>query len=295
MLVPLAHGSRLWLKEAEDVPARRFSVQDVLRFLLLSNKKAKGFTIHLPRWSPRMGRPSLKSTILTATLLLASAGPSAAQQFEYTPYKGSNNTGQPDQGPPPDNYTPTHQGGVPGAAPPNNDGAGAAPAYQGGAGQDSNADTYDDDNRSGGGSGDAYSAAPPSSAARGDVYTPPPPRGAYSPSEDVYSPSRAVPQAPPLSPPPRGVGGPPIRDGDGGLPRVEVQSSAPDDSVPYAVREHDARRAAIEGWRSKVADRYGPEFSQWRIAIDKRVDCHPDRRDGLVCTASAQPARGFDR
>jgi len=81
----------------------------------------------------------------------------------------------------------------------------------------------------------------------------------------------------------------------GDLPRIEVQAAAPSDGVPYAVLEHDARRAAIQGWRTKVADRYGPEFSQWRIAMDKHVDCHPDRRDGIVCVASAQPVRGSDR
>lgn len=96
-------------------------------------------------------------------------------------------------------------------------------------------------------------------------------------------------------PPPREAAGPPPRDFDGGLPLVEVRASAPDASVPYEVREHDARQAAIEGWRSKVAARFGPEFSHWRTAAEKRVDCHPDRRDGLVCIASAQPVRGFDR
>ncbi len=236
-----------------------------------------------------MDRPFPKLTIATAALLLASAVPSGAQQFQYTPYKGYNNTGQPDQGPPPDNYTPTHQGNVPGTGPATN-GAAAAPTYQGDPGQNSDADTYDDDNRAAGATGDAY--PPP----RGGAYSSPP-GGAYSPSEDVYSPSRGARETPPPSPtvPPRGVGGPPIRDSDGELPRVEVQSSAPDDSILYGVREHDARRAAIEGWRGKVADRYGPEFSQWRVAIDKHVDCHPDRRDGIVCTASAQPVRGFDR
>jgi hypothetical protein len=31
------------------------------------------------------------------------------------------------------------------------------------------------------------------------------------------------------------------------------------------------------------------------MAAGKHVDCMPDRRDGLVCVASAQPVRGFDR
>jgi hypothetical protein len=100
---------------------------------------------------------------------------------------------------------------------------------------------------------------------------------------------------PPPSQPPRGVGGPPVRDFDGQPQRIEVQAAAPDDGIPLPVREHDARRAAIQGWRSKVADRYGPEFSQWRTAIGKHVDCHRDHRNGVICTASGQPVRGFDR
>jgi hypothetical protein len=80
-----------------------------------------------------------------------------------------------------------------------------------------------------------------------------------------------------------------------GLPRIEVRATAPDKSIPYEVREHDARRAAIQAWRGKVANQFGPQFAHWRLAIGKRVDCHPDSREGLVCIAGAQPARGFDR
>ncbi|SFV39128.1 hypothetical protein [Hyphomicrobium facile] len=79
------------------------------------------------------------------------------------------------------------------------------------------------------------------------------------------------------------------------LSRVEVRASAPDSNVPYEIREHDARSAAIEAWRSKVADRFGPEFAHWRTAADKHVDCTPDAREGLVCIASGVPVRGFDR
>ena len=84
-------------------------------------------------------------------------------------------------------------------------------------------------------------------------------------------------------------------DDDRELSRVEVRASAPDSNVPYEIREHDARSAAIEAWRSKVADRFGPEFAHWRTAADKHVDCTPDDREGLVCIASGVPVRGFDR
>ncbi len=217
-----------------------------------------------------MDRP-FKLILAVAVLLVGSAAPSAGQQFEYTPYRGSNNTGQPPD-PPPDNYTPTHPDGpAPGGA----SGDAAAPAYNGGG-----ADAYSGGNRAAGSSGGGYAT----------------PRGTYSPSEDVFSPARGGRgTSPPSVPPPRGVGGPPPGDLGGDLPRIEVQAAAPDDGVPYSVRKRDAHRAAIQGWRSKVADRYGPEFSHWRIAVGKRVDCHPDRRDGIICTASAQPVRGFDR
>ena len=42
-----------------------------------------------------MDRVARKLSFLAAALLLGAATPAAAQQFEYTPYKGSNNTGQP--------------------------------------------------------------------------------------------------------------------------------------------------------------------------------------------------------
>ncbi len=230
-----------------------------------------------------MDRLSLKLALVLAVLFEVAATPSNAQQFEYTPYRGANNTGQPAD-PPPDNYTPTHPGGPTSGAALGN---ATAPAYQGGARQNTNSGgprgTGDD------GSGDAYSPS-------GGGYSAP--GGSYSPSEDVYSPSRGGGETrpPPSSMPPRGVGGPPPADFDGrSLPRIEAQAAAPGGGIPYSVLEHDARRAAIQGWSSKVAGRYGPEFSRWRVAAGKRVECRPDRRDGIVCTASAQPVRGFDR
>jgi hypothetical protein len=94
--------------------------------------------------------------------------------------------------------------------------------------------------------------------------------------------------------PPLDAAGPPPGGHDRGLPRIEVRASAPDSNVPYEIREHDARSAAIDAWRRKVADRFGPAFAHWRTAADKHVDCMPDRREGLVCIASGLPVRGFD-
>jgi len=73
---------------------------------------------------------------------------------------------------------------------------------------------------------------------------------------------------------------------------LEATASAPDRSVPYSVREKDARHAAIEAWRDKAARRFGPEFSQWRLAERRHVDCVRDRGDDAVCTVSGVPIRG---
>jgi hypothetical protein len=114
--------------------------------------------------------------------------------------------------------------------------------------------------------------------------------------EDADARDRA--EAPPPqaneSPPPRQGEGPPPRD-YAGLPRIEATASAPDRSIPYDIRKQDARRAAIEAWRGKVAERFGREFSHWRMAEGKRVDCVPERGDGVVCTVSGEPVRGFGR
>lgn len=77
--------------------------------------------------------------------------------------------------------------------------------------------------------------------------------------------------------------------------RIEATASAPDRSVPYSVREQDARRAAIEAWRSKAAERFGAEFSHWRMAGGRHVDCVRDRGDDAVCTVSGVPVRGDAR
>ena len=77
--------------------------------------------------------------------------------------------------------------------------------------------------------------------------------------------------------------------------RITATASAPDRSIPYEVRTRDARRAAIGAWREKAAARFGPEFSHWRIAAHRRVDCRPARRDDVVCTVSGEPIRGNRR
>jgi hypothetical protein len=94
-------------------------------------------------------------------------------------------------------------------------------------------------------------------------------------------------------PQPREAEGPPPQSDK--LPLVEATASAPDRSIPYDVRMHDAHRAAIEAWRSKVAERFGPEFSHWRMAANKRVDCRPERYDEVSCTASGVPVHGYGR
>lgn len=92
------------------------------------------------------------------------------------------------------------------------------------------------------------------------------------------------------APPPANERGPSA--GFAEIRRIEATASAPDRSVPYNVREQDARRAAIEAWRSKAAERFGPEFSRWRMAERRHVDCVRDRGDDAVCTVSGVPTRG---
>ncbi|MBS0233679.1 MAG: hypothetical protein JSR99_09350 [Proteobacteria bacterium] len=217
-----------------------------------------------------MNRLPLMLTVAAAALCAgdgwhpAMADPysSAGQTFEYGPYNGQNSGSRESDS----NFQYRGAESPPPdtAANPSYDAAPAAgQSYRSDTGQGWNPDANSSNNRAVGSMGDAY------------------------------SPSRNGPA--PEPPPPGAAEGPPPRDLGGGLPRVEVQAAAPDDGVPYAVREHDARRAAIDGWRGKVSDQYGPEFSHWGLAAGKHVDCHPDRRDGIICTASGQPVRGFDR
>lgn len=131
----------------------------------------------------------------------------------------------------------------------------------------------------------AQTAAP---VDRGDAWRPPPP-GQLNQDEpgdqgdaDVRT---ARPMPPPADEPARPAGSP-----ANGL--LEATASAPDRSVPYGVREQDARRAAIEAWRDKAARRFGPEFSHWRVAERRHVDCVRDRGDDAVCTVSGVPTRG---
>jgi hypothetical protein len=203
-------------------------------------------------------------------------GASPSGKFEYGPYGSAGNpstSGNSDQAAP---YT--YRG--PDAAPTQNseDGTHSGPPPE-----------YGDAAPPAGNEGSAYG---------GDA------RGEADPDADDNGDDRAE------GPPPQDEG-PAVRDGREpypgqaagpppggyavGLPRIEVRASAPDRSIPYEVREHDARRAAIQAWRGKVGDQFGPQFAHWRAAIGKRVDCHPDSREGLVCIAGAQPVRGFNR
>ena len=186
------------------------------------------------------------------------------QKFEYGPYGSESNPGGNQAAPQNEPPAPVYRGGD--AAPPAADEPNGARDYGDAArarpGTDASGADADD--------GEDEADGPPS-----DAYRPPPPGNGQEPE------------------PRDAAASPPAGDSEGGLPRVEVRASAPDSSVPYEIRKHDARHAAIEAWRRKVADRYGREFAHWRAAAAKRVDCMPDGREGLLCIASAQPVRGF--
>lgn len=83
--------------------------------------------------------------------------------------------------------------------------------------------------------------------------------------------------------------------GYGETRRIKATASAPDRSVPYDLREQDARRAAIGAWRRKASERFGPEFSRWRMAQGRHVDCVRERSDDAVCTVSGVPVLSPDR
>jgi hypothetical protein len=131
----------------------------------------------------------------------------------------------------------------------------------------------------------AQTAAP---VDRGDARRSPPPGQTNQPEQDdqgdAYRPADRSP------PPPAGEPARPAGSPANGL--LEATASAPDRSVPYGVREQDARRAAIKAWRDKAARHFGPEFSHWRIAERRHVDCVRDRGDDAVCTVSGVPTRG---
>lgn len=219
-----------------------------------------------------MARLPAKITFAVAAMLsavLASplrADPSSSytgatgQKFEYGPYGSENN--------------PSSNQAAPQNEPP-------APVYRGGDAtrptSDEPSEVRDNGNEARAPSGtDADDGEDAADGPPSDAYRPPPGNGQEPGPRDAAA-------------------SPPAGNFEGGLSRVEVRASAPDSSVPYEIREHDARHAAIIAWRRKVADRFGPEFAHWRTAAAKRVDCMPDRREGLVCIASALPVRGLAR
>lgn len=221
-----------------------------------------------------MARLPAKIAFAVAAMLSAGlasqlrADPSSSytgQKFEYGPYGSESNPGSNQAIPQNEPPAPVYRGGDatrPAADAPNGarDYGDAARARSGADASGTDADDGEDE-----------ADGPPS-----DAYRPSPGNGHEPGPRDAAA-------------------SPPAGDFDGGLPRVEVRASAPDSNVPYEIREHDARHAAIIAWRRKVADRFGPEFANWRTAAAKRVDCMPDRREGLVCIASALPVRGFAR
>ncbi len=79
-----------------------------------------------------------------------------------------------------------------------------------------------------------------------------------------------------------------------GLNRIEARSSYASDYGPREEREFRARRSAIEAWKSKVSNMYGPRFAHWRNAIGKSVECD-GYRGKISCTASARPVAGASR
>jgi|CXWK01.1.fsa_nt_gi hypothetical protein len=78
------------------------------------------------------------------------------------------------------------------------------------------------------------------------------------------------------------------------IPRIEARSSYVSDYGPREEREFRARRSAIEAWKFKVSNIYGPRFAHWRNAIGKSVECD-GYRGKLSCTASARPVPGWSR
>ncbi len=54
---------------------------------------------------------------------------------------------------------------------------------------------------------------------------------------------------------------------------VAARASYAGEYLPYHMAEWRARRSAIEAWKLKVDDMYGPRFSRWREASDKSIDC----------------------
>lgn len=197
-----------------------------------------------------------------ALVLLAGIVPSTAMaadsaadsKYSYRPYGQQNQAGSDAENSPANSS---------GRAP-------AEPSYapSGNGGAQVAAPTYRDD---------ARRAPPPSQIDKSD-------RGDRDTQGDAYKPpSRPL-------PPPTGESAPPAEYAASRL--LEATASAPDRSVPYDVRERDARRAAIEAWRSKAASRFGPEFSEWRLADRRHVDCLRDRSDDAVCTVRGVPTRG---
>ena len=76
--------------------------------------------------------------------------------------------------------------------------------------------------------------------------------------------------------------------------RIEARASYAGDYAPYYVKEWRAKRSAIEAWKTKVANRFGQQFSNWRAATDKQVNC--DGGAGTIyCTVSARLAQGWSR
>lgn len=75
---------------------------------------------------------------------------------------------------------------------------------------------------------------------------------------------------------------------------IEARASYSGDYMPYHVTQWRARRSAIEAWKVKVENIYGPAFAHWRNAENQQVDCRPAGHS-VYCIASARPVRGYAR
>jgi hypothetical protein len=75
------------------------------------------------------------------------------------------------------------------------------------------------------------------------------------------------------------------------LARIEAEGSYDGGYMPQYLKEWRAQRLAIAAWREKVSQRYGREFSFWRAASEKQLNC-TSTRNGVYCSISGIPNQG---
>ena len=52
--------------------------------------------------------------------------------------------------------------------------------------------------------------------------------------------------------------------------------------------EMEARKAALDGWKAKALE-HGEQYTSWRLAADKFLECLPRQSGGYECIARAAP------